>query len=228
MLPTFQPYLFVALSSHTFLALSFLGLNKVDMNRIIINKELSYLEGLCSNQDVVHIFQNVGCLLFFENFEYQAKKFPWNFLNPWRMILEFEAWELLYKELIFRETSFPIKGEIWYKFRIIYRETMEYFFLENEETKYLVRGVLFTSLPYPWLDIVIIVQKYVTYKGRYNDLYGYDFKLISHLWHARHINIPFIDKFSKKYGWWSWKGIFKTPSTFWSYQDGGRRIYVAY
>ena len=47
------------------------------------------------------------------------------------------------------------------------------------------------SLPRPWNQVAIFLEKYITYEGRYQTVYHSEFPLLSHLHHRALLNIPF-------------------------------------
>jgi hypothetical protein len=63
--------------------------------------------------------------------------------------------------------------------------------LPGEQIEPKGRGVRLSSLPPPWPKVAEFVKHYLTYEGRYQVVYQYDFVLLSHLRHARLVNIPY-------------------------------------
>jgi hypothetical protein len=65
------------------------------------------------------------------------------------------------------------------------------FLLPGEQIEPKGRGVRLSSLPPPWPKISKFVKHYLTCEGRYQVVYQHDFVLLSHLRHARLVNIPY-------------------------------------
>jgi hypothetical protein len=63
--------------------------------------------------------------------------------------------------------------------------------LPGEQVEPKARGVQLSSLPPPWPKVAEFVKNYLTCEGRYQVVYQYDFVLLSHLRHARLVNIPY-------------------------------------
>jgi len=63
--------------------------------------------------------------------------------------------------------------------------------LPGEQIEPKGRGVRLSSLPPPWSKVAKFIKHYLTYKERYQVVYQSDFVLLSHLRHARLVNIPY-------------------------------------
>jgi hypothetical protein len=63
--------------------------------------------------------------------------------------------------------------------------------LPGEQIEPKGRGVRLSSLPPPWPKVAEFFKHYLTCEGRYQVVYQYDFVLLSHLGHARLVNIPY-------------------------------------
>jgi len=55
------------------------------------------------------------------------------------------------------------------------------FFLEGEEPIKDKNGVRRDNLPYPWSEVGYQLIKYISYEGRYNVVYGYQFRMLEEL-----------------------------------------------
>ena len=65
------------------------------------------------------------------------------------------------------------------------------FIFPGEQIEPKGRGVRLSSLPPPWPEVAKFVKHYLTCEGRYQVVYQHDFVLLSHLRHARLVNIPY-------------------------------------
>jgi hypothetical protein len=65
------------------------------------------------------------------------------------------------------------------------------FLEEGEKVKPRGHGKTIESLPQPWDMVVVFLNKYITYEGRYKIVYTYDFVMLSHLHHGSLINMPY-------------------------------------
>jgi hypothetical protein len=63
--------------------------------------------------------------------------------------------------------------------------------LPGEQIERKSWGVRLSSFPPPWPKVAKFIKHYLTYEGRYQVVYQHDFVLLSHLRHARLVNIPY-------------------------------------
>jgi hypothetical protein len=63
--------------------------------------------------------------------------------------------------------------------------------LLGEQVEPKARGVRLSLLPPPWPKVAEFFKNYLTYEGRYHVVYQHEFVLLSHLRHARLVNIPY-------------------------------------
>jgi len=48
-----------------------------------------------------------------------------------------------------------------------------------------------TSLPHPWEDVALFIQKFITYEGHFGIIFNYQFAFLAHLSTEQLINIPY-------------------------------------
>ena len=63
--------------------------------------------------------------------------------------------------------------------------------MEGEQVQTTQRGIVIQSLPQPWNQVIVFLKKYITYEGRYQTVYHFEFPLLSHLHHRVLLNIPY-------------------------------------
>jgi hypothetical protein len=95
------------------------------------------------------------------------------------------------EEDIAQVSGLPTNGIRWFSRKHIILNAQQDFFLPGEQIEPKGRGVRLSSLPPPWPKVAKFVKHYLTCEGRYQVVYQYDFVLLSHLRHARLINIPY-------------------------------------
>jgi hypothetical protein len=88
-------------------------------------------------------------------------------------------------------SGLPVTGIRWFSRKHIILNAQQDFLLPGEQIEPKGRGVRLSSLPPPWPKVTEFVKHYLTCEGRYQVVYQYDFVLLSHLRHARLVNIPY-------------------------------------
>lgn len=100
---------------------------------------------------------------------------------------------LVIEEAIAWVTGLPIEGEWWFNHRLDYIALKDEFVQgTNEQLQGSSKGDLRNSLAKPWKHINLCIQKYLTYEGRHQLLYGYHFQLLVHMRHERYVNVPYF------------------------------------
>jgi hypothetical protein len=85
----------------------------------------------------------------------------------------------------------PTNGIRLFSRKHIILNAQQDFLLPGEQIEPKGRGVRLSLLPPPWPKFAKFVKHYLTYEGRYQVVYQYDFVMLSHLRHARLVNIPY-------------------------------------
>lgn len=90
-----------------------------------------------------------------------------------------------------RVTGLPQTGDRWFVRKVMLPSRAD--FLEpGEVVRDGGKGVQRMSLPNPWSEVAYFVRKYFTCEGRHSLLFGYHFKLLTHLRHQRLLNLPYF------------------------------------
>ena len=85
----------------------------------------------------------------------------------------------------------PQAGRAWFGQRTPNPAAVQDFLREGEHIQPSWRGIALQSLPRPWNQVAIFLNKYITCEGRYQTVYHSKFPLLSHLHHRALLNIPF-------------------------------------
>jgi len=96
-------------------------------------------------------------------------------------------------EILARVTGLEEEGEAWFERRKPFASLREEFVHGTREI--LIgdnKGIQRGSLEEPWRHVAFIIQKFLTYEGRFELLFGYHLRLSIHLRHQRCVNMSYF------------------------------------
>jgi hypothetical protein len=143
--------------------------------------------------EVYQIFQQAGWLGYFQRLQgfdqQQVLQFAQNLQQDHSIVQGVRI--PVTEDDIAQVSGLPITGIHWFSRKHIILNAQQDFLLPGEQVEPKGRGVRLSSLPPPWPKVTEFVKHYLTCEGRYQVVYQYDFVLLSHLRHARLVNIPY-------------------------------------
>jgi hypothetical protein len=143
--------------------------------------------------EVYQIFQQAGWLGYFQRLQgfdlQQVLQFARNLQEDHSIVQGVRI--PVTEDDIAQVSGLPVTGIHWFSRKHIILNAQQDFLLPGEQVEPKGRGVRLSSLPPPWPKVTEFVKHYLTCEGRYQVVYQYDFVLLSHLRHARLVNIPY-------------------------------------
>ena len=94
---------------------------------------------------------------------------------------------------IAKATGLPRIGEIWFKNKRIEGEGWK-IFLKNPgmDTSTFKKGIPSTTLKGKWRNLLSIIQKFITYEGRFGCMFFYHARLLMNFLEDSEINLPYF------------------------------------
>jgi lambda repressor-like predicted transcriptional regulator len=99
---------------------------------------------------------------------------------------------LVTEKIIAEVIGLPNEGIQWSGKYTMLKEVVESFIKPREELDKKGKGLNPTALNEPWRELEGVIQRYITYDGRYNVVWPLHLKLLATLKHRLVINLPFF------------------------------------
>ena len=87
-------------------------------------------------------------------------------------------------------TRLSTEGDQWFK-KIPFGVDLYMFLFPRHEPLDWSKGICQNSLKEEWREVLSIIQRYVTYEGRFTTLYRYHLRFLLHVVGVSKLNLPF-------------------------------------
>ena len=96
----------------------------------------------------------------------------------------------LTRELLSEATRIFDEGEFWFK-KVPFTFDAKRYLLPGVVADW-GKGVPIQNFKPEWIELIKILQSYVTYEGRFSFVFKYHFRFLQHLNHESKMNLPFF------------------------------------
>lgn len=151
------------------------------------------LENLAEFQDTRQLFEAVGWIEFFKQYDgfdnEVALQFARSF-NGHRVVIQ--GLELIItEEFMARAVCLPRTGERWFKGNPVAKASFNQFLIPEYRDPYWSCGIPNTWLSEQWGKVLHVLQKIVTCEGRFDTVFIYHARLMLHIEGSQPMNVPY-------------------------------------
>jgi len=151
-----------------------------------------YMEGYPQLKEMM---QKAGWLNFNENFDGFHEEITKYFARSFDGT-EVEIGDVKFavtESYIIEATKLPRHGEIWLKNKEFHSESWKVILRNPDmDVSVFIKGILISALKSKWRNMLLILQKFIPYEGRFRCMYVYHIHLLMNFLENGEINLPFL------------------------------------